>query len=892
MERIFGEAEVPMNPDDIPDDATLTQGSGGPAQAFRPSSPGTNARRADAASSCIDMGFADFMQDVVAQFDPQFRHLYVNKAIERVTGRSAAQFIGRSNTELGMPPDQVALWDASLTEVFRSGQPSTIQFTYTGPEGAHLMQTRLTPELSPAGRVCSVVTVARDLTSLVHHLLPALDDHGLVETKNGTANSFDTPSWKPSQAAGSDFDAMLDPRTALALFEAIVQSSDDAIISKTLDGIVTSWNAGAQAIFGYSAEEMIGRPMLVLFPLDRKDEERFILEMLLAGEKVDHFETVRQCKDGSLVHVSVSISPIRDAQQRIIGASKIARDISKKKLAEARLRLTANVFTFASEGIVIASPGGLLLDVNEAFTRITGHSRQAVLGQDYRQLCSGSEDSGKLEMLRESLRHTGHCQGEFWSRRQDGSDFAALLTVSAITDAAGQLQSYVALFTDITPLRIQTEKLEHFAHYDAMTDLPNRLLLSDRLRQAMAHSARQKQTLAVLYLDLDGFKAINDMHGHGVGDQLLITVSQRMKSVLREIDTLARIGGDEFVLVLADVHGNVELNALIERVLRACSEPIVLGEFVLQVSASIGVTLYPQDDVEADQLMRHADRAMYEAKQNGKNRYQLFDAAQDAEFKHRGEGLQRLQVALEQAEFELHFQPKVNLRKNLVVGAEALIRWRHPQQGLLAPAKFLPLLEGHALGVRLGYWVIDTALQQMDSWLDQGFALAVSVNVSAWQFQQKDFVSQLAQMLLRYPRIDKGQLELEILETSSLENLPAVSQMMRECRQLGVHFSIDDFGTGYSSLTYLKNLPAETLKIDQSFVRDMLTDHEALAIVQGIIGLATAFNRQVIAEGVETQSHGEQLLSLGCELAQGYGIARPMPAAQMLPWVRAWEARP
>ncbi|MDC8773043.1 EAL domain-containing protein [Paucibacter sp. hw8] len=836
------------------------------------------------------MGFADFMQDVVAQFDPQFRHLYVNRSIERITGRAAAQFIGRSNKELGMPGEQVALWEASLSEVFKTGLPSTIQFTYAGPEGKHLMQTRLTPELSSDGRVCSVVTVARDLTNLVQHVLHAPQLTTLVDQTESKYSTASCLGLAPKCPTGPAFDPELDPRTALALYEAIVQSSDDAIISKTLDGIVTSWNGGAEAIFGYSAEEMLGQPMLVLFPLDRKDEERFILELLLAGEKVDHFETVRQRKDGSLVHVSVSISPIRDAQQRIIGASKIARDISKKKLAEARLRLTANVFTYTSEGIVIASPAGVLLDVNEAFTRITGYTRQAVLGQNYRQLCGNSEDTDKSGTMWQSLWQTGHCQGEVWSRRHDGTDFAALLTVSAIADSSGQIQSYVALFADITPLRLQTEKLEHFAHYDAMTGLPNRLLLSDRLQQAMANSARHDQTLAVLYLDLDGFKVINDKHGHAVGDQLLITLSQRMKSHLREVDTLARIGGDEFVLVLVDVHGLAELNALIERILKACSEPIVFGEHLLQVSASIGVTLYPQDDVEADQLMRHADRAMYEAKQNGRNRYQLFDAAQDAEFKHRGEGLQRLQVALERSEFELHFQPKVNLRNGRVTGAEALIRWRHPQHGLLAPATFLPLLEGHVLGLRLGEWVIGEALHQIEAWLDQGLRLAVSVNVSAWQFQQQDFVAQLAQMLLRHPRIGTGQLELEILETSSLENLQVASQMMRECRQLGVHFAIDDFGTGYSSLTYLKNLPAETLKIDQSFVRDMLNDHEAQAIVQGIIGLAAAFKRQVIAEGVETQNHGERLLALGCELAQGYGIARPMPAEQMLSWVQAWEA--
>jgi EAL domain-containing protein (putative c-di-GMP-specific phosphodiesterase class I) len=335
----------------------------------------------------------------------------------------------------------------------------------------------------------------------------------------------------------------------------------------------------------------------------------------------------------------------------------------------------------------------------------------------------------------------------------------------------------------------------------------------------------------------------------------------------------------------------LEFKSLLARILKACSDPIQVGGLSLQVSASIGVTLFPQDNVDADQLMRHADRAMYEAKQAGKNRYQLFDAAQDAEFKHRGEALQRIQQGLHEAEFRLHFQPKVNLRTGRVLGAEALIRWQHPERGLLAPAEFLPLIERHPLDLSLGAWVLESALVQMETWQAQGLHLNVSVNLSAWQFLQDDFVIGLEQALARHPRLGHDRLELEILETSSLENLQTVARKIQACRELGVSFSIDDFGTGYSSLTYLKDLPAETLKIDQSFVRDMLLDHEARAIVQGIIGLATAFNRQVIAEGVETSEHGEALLAMGCEQVQGYGIARPMPAEQVLHWVSAWEAR-
>jgi diguanylate cyclase (GGDEF)-like protein len=443
---------------------------------------------------------------------------------------------------------------------------------------------------------------------------------------------------------------------------------------------------------------------------------------------------------------------------------------------------------------------------------------------------------------------------------------------------------------DITPVRIQQEQLEHVAYFDSLTDLPNRLLLSDRLHQAMAYALRQQQTLAVLYLDLDGFKYINDTFGHPVGDELLIAVSNRMKSVLREVDTLARIGGDEFVAVLVNVQGLGECAVFVDRILKACSEPVVLDNRVMQVSASIGLTLYPQDDSNADQLLRHADRAMYEAKQSGKNRYFVFDAAHDTEMRNQGEQLTRLQEAVAYSEFVLHYQPKVHLETGEVIGVEALIRWQHPQRGLLLPGAFLPLSERHALSEQIGTWVLNTALQQMSDWLKLGLRMCVSINVAARQIQHPGFVDELAGALARYPHVIPGDLELEILETNALEDIGAVSTVMHDCHRLGVRFAIDDFGTGYSSLTYLKRLPAETLKIDQSFVRDMLTDHEDMAIVQNVIGLAASFRRMAIAEGVETRAHGAQLLKMGCKYGQGYGIAKPMPAQELPAWISQWKA--
>ncbi|MHB8950409.1 MAG: putative bifunctional diguanylate cyclase/phosphodiesterase, partial [Rhodoferax sp.] len=388
----------------------------------------------------------------------------------------------------------------------------------------------------------------------------------------------------------------------------------------------------------------------------------------------------------------------------------------------------------------------------------------------------------------------------------------------------------------------------------------------------------------------DGFKAINDRHGHEAGDLLLMTVAARMKQALREGDTLARIGGDEFVAVLLDLSDNQASVPMLRRVLAAAAEPVLLGELVLQVSASVGVTFYPQaDEVEADQLLRQGDQAMYQAKLAGKNRYHFFDAEKDRSVRGHHESLERIRLALDRREFVLHYQPKVNMRTGAVIGAEALIRWQHPEKGLLAPALFLPVIEDHPLAVEVGEWVIATALSQIERWQAQGLTLPVSVNVGARQLQQIDFVASLRELLAAHPKVDPSLLEIEVLETSALDDLAGVSQVIEDCHQMGVLFAMDDFGTGYSSLTYLKRLRVTLLKIDQSFVRDMLDDPDDLAILQGVIGLAGAFRRDVIAEGVETIAHGTLLLQLGCDLAQGFGIARPMPAELMPAWASAWQ---
>jgi diguanylate cyclase (GGDEF)-like protein/PAS domain S-box-containing protein len=557
--------------------------------------------------------------------------------------------------------------------------------------------------------------------------------------------------------------------------------------------------------------------------------------------------------------------------------------------ADGRLQLAASVFSHAREGIFITDAGSTIVEVNDTFCQITGYSRDEAVGQNPRALLrSGRQSDAFYAARRRVIAEHGYWSGEVWNRRKSGEDFAEMLTISAVRDAAGAVQNYVALFTDITPMKEHQRQLEHIAHFDALTGLPNRVLLADRMHQALTQSQRRKLSVGVVYLDLDGFKSVNDQHGHGVGDELLVALAHRMKAALRDGDTLARIGGDEFVAVLVDLEQVADAEPVLQRLLDAAADTVLLGGETLQVSASIGVTIYPMDGSEADMLLRHADQAMYVAKQAGKNRFHLFDVAHDTAVKTRHESLEHLRGALQRGELVLHYQPKVNMQTGAVVGAEALIRWQHPTHGLLGPNAFLPATENNPVSVEIGEWVIATALAQMVQWQQQGLALSVSVNIAAYQLQQSNFAQRMTQLLAQQPSVKPGLIELEVLETSALDDMGQAVQAVRACQELGVRFALDDFGTGYSSLTHLRHLPAEVIKIDQSFVRDMLEDPDDMAIVQSVIGLARAFRRDVIAEGVETAAHGHRLLAMGCDLAQGYGIARPMPAADIPAWAARW----
>lgn len=438
--------------------------------------------------------------------------------------------------------------------------------------------------------------------------------------------------------------------------------------------------------------------------------------------------------------------------------------------------------------------------------------------------------------------------------------------------------------------RAAEDDLIKLANYDPLTGLPNRNLLLDRLHQATSRSRRQNGLLAICFIDLDNFNVINDQYGHAIGDRILSEVAKRLSLTVRGGDTLGRIGGDEFVVLLTDLNDIAEMETGLQRIQQEIATPFTVSGMALTISASIGVTLYPLDDAVPDTLIRHADQAMYRAKQSRCGRIHLFDAEHDKTAQAKLQQIERLRAALHADETILYYQPKVNMANGTVVGMEALIRWNHPERGLLAPAEFLSVAdERNGLVFDVGEWAIKTAMRQIERWQKEGFLMPVSVNISANHLLHAKFVDRIDSILKHYPHIPPECLELEILETEALEDTEKVSAVISACHELGIKFSVDDFGTGYSNLKYLKDLPANTLKIDQSFVRNMLNDNGDLMIVKGVISLAEVFDRNVIAEGVETAAHGAMLLKMGCKHAQGYGISRPMPADKVLLWVKSYE---
>lgn len=644
------------------------------------------------------------------------------------------------------------------------------------------------------------------------------------------------------------------------------------------------WNQSCEKTFGWSREEIKSHadPFTLFYP-DEAERQRLV--NALHQSNSSQFEEWRPFNRAGhrltilWAHVSLPHG----------GALCVGHDISEQTQALHEQRLAANVFESSYDGIVISDPHHRITHINPAFTRITGFSQQDIIGRSPYQPTHLVFESKFYAALSEQLKTQDHWHGELNGRRKNDEQCILRLAVTAVRDDAGQIISHVTILSDITHLKQYEANLKHQAFHDALTGIPNRLLFGELLERAINTCERNQSQLAVCYLDLDGFKLVNDNFGHAAGDNLLIEVSQRLASITRGCDAVARLGGDEFVLLFTGLHSSQECASILQRVKKVICEPVVLDEGVITISASIGVALYPQDAGEAELLLRYADQAMYQAKAQGKNAYVFFDATLHKQEQSMAQRLEQLQNGFRRGEFILYYQPAIDLNTQQVVRLEALLRWSHPEFGLLTAADFLPILNGSNLELELGLWIIKQTLEQIQHWHEQGIALKVSINVGAGQLLHVDFVSQLTQLLALYPAAFSQALSLEFQESAVLNDLEAAMQVLQGCRDLGISTTLDNFGLGQASLNHLNQLPLDAIKIDRSFIRDLLTNQRHLSLVQSVIHLAAALKLAVTAEGVEQSEQSARLQELGCFQIQGYGIAMPMPAEQVMTWLATWN---
>ncbi len=557
-----------------------------------------------------------------------------------------------------------------------------------------------------------------------------------------------------------------------------------------------------------------------------------------------------------------------------------------------RLGLSASVFEHTHDGIFILGTNHKILDINPAFTTISGYTREQAIGQTPKHLKFAFENPSFFDGLWNNKVSLKDWRGEIKNLHADGTVYDASLDLFPVENQQQEITHFVGIFADISSTKKYRANLEHMAYHDNLTGLPNRPFFSERLEKAMESAQQANELLAVCYFDLDDFKIVNDTLGHEAGDQLLVELAQRMRACMRETDTIARMGGDEFAMLLCGLHSIEECELTLDRLLTRIKAPFDLFGNAAKVSASIGYTIAPYDDGEADTLIRHADHAMYQIKVNGGSGYHLFDTEFERIKRHQRQTRDEISNALANHEFVLYFQPKVDMRRGKMFGIEALIRWNHEVLGLRLPHEFLPQIEHTSLIITLGEWALHETLKQLSIWLESGLEVSASVNIAPRHLLNPDFSLRLKQILEAFPQVKPSNLMLEITESAAIDDIAAVTNMMIACKNYGVKFALDDFGVGYSSLTYMRRLPVDLVKIDQSFVRDMLDDPDDLALVAGIISLSREFGHQVIAEGVESTEHGTRLLSMGCKFAQGYGIAHPMPADELIAWSQSFVPDP
>jgi len=643
-------------------------------------------------------------------------------------------------------------------------------------------------------------------------------------------------------------------------------------------GIILECNQGLADMTGFPLNELIHMNCLLLIAPQWRDR---VMQHILSGyEKAYQVEGL--CKNGALYPLEIRGKTI-PYQGRMVRVAEF-RDISERKRVEERLRLAGAVFESAQESIMVTDASGRMVAVNPAFTALSGYEETEVLGRNP-QFLRSDRHSDHFTALWQTVAQEGAWQGEFRGRNKNGDLFTVLTTVSAVCDAE-QVTHYVVIATDITHLREAEQRIEHLAYYDALTNLPNRTLLAQRAELALALAARRNESLTLLLLDLDRFKEVNDSLGHTEGDTLLVQVATRIGEFIRDTDTLCRVGGDEFVLLLPETDQSGALE-IVNRLISAFQQPFTVAGHSLRATVSIGIALYPHDGATFDDLLKNADSALYRAKQEGRNHAVFYAREMNVATFERLVLESELCKAIETGQLRAYFQPKIRLADGVLIGAEALVRWQHPDHGLIPPGRFIPVAEASDLIVALGDWMLEDVCRQMAVWRAAGLPpLSVAVNLAARHFRDPGLIQRI-QDLLSIHGLAPQALELELTESTLLETGAQTVETLRALQRLGVGLAIDDFGTGYSSLGYLKRLPIDALKIDQSFVRDLVTDADDRILAATIVKLGHSLGLEVVAEGVETEEQQRFLVEQGCDFAQGYLFSPPLPAEAFVEWLQS-----
>ncbi|MDF1645583.1 MAG: EAL domain-containing protein [Legionellaceae bacterium] len=560
-------------------------------------------------------------------------------------------------------------------------------------------------------------------------------------------------------------------------------------------------------------------------------------------------------------------------------------DITQRKKTENLLKISANVFKYAKEGIVITDKDKNIININQEFTKITAYQKEDVLGKHIRILQSGQHSHDFYEAMWRQIKEQGYWYGEIWDKKKTGEPYPQVLAISAIFNDDNQITNYVGIFYDITQQELQKKQLEYIAYHDSLTKLPNRVGLTQQLEEAITHANRLKQKIGILFIDVDDFKQINDRLGHSAGDIFLIKFSMHVKKILRKGDIFARYGGDEFILITKNIESYDHLNTFIQRIYHQLETPIMLNATPEYIHVSIGATIYPQHkDLSSEQLIRQADHAMYKSKMAGKRCARFFDEKQDSLERKKNKNINQLQEALKNGELLLYYQPKVNLETNQAFAVEALLRWQHPDRGLLIPGQFLPPNLCNAFILDLTDWTLKQAVKQLAQWQKIGIDLSLSVNIDAYRLEQDDFLDKLNALIKGHKSQIRHRLELEILETSLVSKPNRIKEIIKACQKLGIGFSLDDFGTGFASIHSLLNFSFQYMKIDQHFVKSIPNNPRDQKILKAILDIASAASISVIAEGVETLKHATLLLKLGCHLGQGFAFSKALHPKEFEQW--------